>query len=315
MEQKTQDKDVLQWHPAFFAGIQIELEEERGNLIFENEHQLGKKPMEIDVLIIKKEKALPIKKNIGRIFRLYNVIEYKSPKDYLSLDDFYKVYGYACFYKADTGTANEIGINEVTITFVTAHYPAKLIEHLRKDRGYLIKKEEAGIYYVLGDYLPIQIVVSSQLSEEQNLWLRSLTDSLDEPERAKKLIDEYEKHKNNNLYQAVINVVMRANKKTFQEARSMCEALRELIKDELDAVAQQAMEQGITQGVEQGIEKGIEKGIASSVLDLLSDLGEIPQNLLEMIQNEKNLTTLKFYLKKAAAAESIEEFQQLIQEP
>lgn len=49
-------KEVLQWHPAFFAGIQIELEEEREYLSFENEHQLGTKPKEIDVLIIKKRR-------------------------------------------------------------------------------------------------------------------------------------------------------------------------------------------------------------------------------------------------------------------
>ncbi len=41
---------VLQWHPAFYADIQIELEAEAGLLIFENEHQLGTKPKEIDVL-------------------------------------------------------------------------------------------------------------------------------------------------------------------------------------------------------------------------------------------------------------------------
>lgn len=32
-------KPYLQWHPAFYAGIQIELEGEAENLIFENEHQ------------------------------------------------------------------------------------------------------------------------------------------------------------------------------------------------------------------------------------------------------------------------------------
>ena len=85
-------KEVLQWHPAFFAGLQIELEEEKDNLIFENEHQLGTKPKEIDVLIIKKEKDIPVRKNIGRIFRKHNIVEYKSPVDYLSIDDFYKVY-------------------------------------------------------------------------------------------------------------------------------------------------------------------------------------------------------------------------------
>lgn len=72
---ETKANEVLQWHPAFYAGIQIELEEEAANLIFENEHQLSKKPLEIDVLIIKKDRNVPIRKNIGRIFRKYNIVE------------------------------------------------------------------------------------------------------------------------------------------------------------------------------------------------------------------------------------------------
>ena len=93
---------LLQWHPAFYADIQIEFTNDTENLQFENEHQLSTKPMEIDI-VIKKNTDIPLRTNIGRIFRKYNIIEYKSPNDYLSIDDFYKVYGYACFYKADTG--------------------------------------------------------------------------------------------------------------------------------------------------------------------------------------------------------------------
>ena len=60
----TEDKNVaLQWHPAFYAGIQIELAEEAHHLQFENEHQLGTKPKEIDVLIIKKDSNVILKKN------------------------------------------------------------------------------------------------------------------------------------------------------------------------------------------------------------------------------------------------------------
>ena len=57
--------------------------------------------MAIDILIIKNETKHKVKKNIGRIFRKHNIIEYKSPDDYLSIDDFYKVCGYTYFYKAD----------------------------------------------------------------------------------------------------------------------------------------------------------------------------------------------------------------------
>ena len=45
--------------------------------------------MQIDVLV-KNERHVKIQKNIGRIFRQYNVVEYKSPEDDLNIDDFYK---------------------------------------------------------------------------------------------------------------------------------------------------------------------------------------------------------------------------------
>ena len=60
---------------------------------FEDEHQLGTKPMAIDILIIKNTEGYKVKKNIGRIFRKYNIIEYKSPDDYLSIDDFTRYMG------------------------------------------------------------------------------------------------------------------------------------------------------------------------------------------------------------------------------
>ena len=119
MEPKKKETKSTYWHPAFFADIQIELKEDADNLVFESEHQLSKKPMQIDVLIIKKEKDRPVKKNIGRIFRKYNIVEYKSPGRSLGVDDFYKVYGYTCVYKADVPFADSIPVQELTITFVS----------------------------------------------------------------------------------------------------------------------------------------------------------------------------------------------------
>ena len=160
------------------------------------------------------------------------IVEYKSPTDYLSINDFYKVYGYACFYKSDTGATDAVQAEELTITLVSPGFPAKLIRHLRRNRGYSVEKEENGIYYVKGDYIPVQIVVTSQLSEKENLWLKSLTNQINGTANAEKLLDAYGKHKNDNLYKAVMNVIVRANKETFQEVKAMCEALKELMKDE-----------------------------------------------------------------------------------
>ncbi|MCF2693996.1 3-isopropylmalate dehydrogenase, partial [[Ruminococcus] gnavus] len=174
MEMQKEEAKMLQWHPAFFAEIQIELQEDAEHLIFENEHQLGTKPKEIDVLIIKKDKGRVIRKNIGRIFRQHNIVEYKSPLDYLSIDDFYKVYGYTCFYKSDTSQMDSIPIEELTITLVTGKYPRKLMHHLKTTLRYQVKKAESGIYYVTGDKIPIQIIVTKELTEAENLWLKSL---------------------------------------------------------------------------------------------------------------------------------------------
>ncbi len=85
------------WHPAFCAAVQLELETNLDQLELHTEHCLGKEPMRIDFLIIKKDSDLMIPKNFGQIFRTYNLISYKSPDDYLSVNDFYKAYGYACF--------------------------------------------------------------------------------------------------------------------------------------------------------------------------------------------------------------------------
>ena len=133
--------DKIQWHPAFDAALQIELEDEAEYLEFEPEHLLSKKPMQIDVLV-KNEKDVKIKKNIGRIFRQYNIIEYKSPDDKLNIDDFYKTYGYACLYKSETGDVDQIPATELTITFVCYHYPVKMLQKLKYDKKMSIKNIE-----------------------------------------------------------------------------------------------------------------------------------------------------------------------------
>ena len=220
---------VTQWHPAFFGSLQIEFEKEADKLIFENEHQLSTKPMAIDVLIIKKISNEPIKKNLGRIFRKHNIIEYKSPEDYLSIDDFYKVYGYTCFYKYDTQTKDEIKITDITITLVSEGYPRNLIRHLETVRKYKISKYENGIYYVTGDIIPIQIIVKKQLSKTENLWLSSLTNKLRHKEQATQLLRDYNKHRDNLLYRSVMNTIVTTNSKLFMEGNAMCKALEEIM--------------------------------------------------------------------------------------
>ena len=264
MEQSKTDKTY--WHPAFYADIQIELSEDADNLEFENEHQLGTNPMEIDVLIIKKEADRPVKKNIGKIFRKYNIIEYKSPDDSLSVDDFYKVYGYTCFYKADVPLADSISMQELTITFVAEKYPRKLICHLQETKKYTIQRSEAGIYRVHGDLIPIQIIVTKELSRRKNLWLNSLTNKLSETENARHLVADYINHRKNNLYRSVIETIIRANWKTFEEVNGMGDIFMEFVQEKFDRKLKEAVEEE-TEKIKKQLTKSVTESVTKSVIE------------------------------------------------
>ena len=246
----AETRQKIQWHPAFVAATKIEFEDEQEKLKFESEYQLSKKPMQIDLLILKKVGNMSIHKNIGKIFKGNNVLEYKSPTDYMGIDDFYKVYGYACFYKADAEGMNSIAIDDIMISLISKKYPRKMMEHLKLDRGYTIKKEEEGIYYVEGDIFPIQILVTSRLSKEKNLWLSSLTDQI-ERDRIQKLMEIYLKNRNNPLYKSVMTIIANANKNKFKEESNvksadeiLVEICKEVKEEKINALNRTLIEEG-----------------------------------------------------------------------
>ena len=88
------------WHPAFCAAAELELRDNREDLSFNREYNLSKESLQIDLLVIKKPPHVKVKNEIGHIFRQHNVVEYKSPKDSLNIDDFYKTLAYAFLYKS-----------------------------------------------------------------------------------------------------------------------------------------------------------------------------------------------------------------------
>ena len=82
-----------QWHPPFCASMQLELKEYKSILEYLMEYALSTKPLLIDLLVIKKLQGIEIENEIGRRFRTHNVIEYKSPDDNLSIEDYLKTIG------------------------------------------------------------------------------------------------------------------------------------------------------------------------------------------------------------------------------
>jgi len=210
------DEERIPWHPAFVEALQMELQEYQDVLEFHPEYQLTSEPLRIDCVVIKKVKDVVIKKNIAVIFREWNLLEYKSPDDYVSVADFYKVYGYACLY----ASFSKVPITSLTVSFIESHYPHKLLDHLKNERNYSVAETGSGIYTVSGDILPIQIIDSRRLSAEENLWLKNLSKEL-EYTAITQVDKEINRQGKAARLAAYWNAIMHANPAAIQEAIEM----------------------------------------------------------------------------------------------
>lgn len=132
----------IQWHPAFYSALRLEFKGDKESLSFYDEFQLTGKPLQIDCAVIRVKQGCRIKNEIGHIFRKHNLFEYKSPRDNLSIDTFYKTIAYAYLYRVLPGHVNEIPVDEITITMVRDREPVKLFAELKKE-GYQCQKTAA----------------------------------------------------------------------------------------------------------------------------------------------------------------------------
>ena len=283
------EKTKLQWHPAFGAALRITLQDEMKYLEMHEEYLLSKKPLQMDVLIIKKLKDIPIRKAIGQIFRKHNIIEYKSPGDGLSINDFYKVYGYSCIYQSNTDRVKEIDPEELTLTFACSHYPRKFLRHLETVRGMRAEYQGGGIYYLKGDPIPMQLLITPKLTYKENYWLQSMRTDLQAGEEIRKLVREYEKHRKSKDHAAVMDLITRANWKQMEVEKKMCDALKELFAEEL----KEADSRGRTEGIEQGIVRGKREMIlaflkAGAGIDIIKEASGLNEEQIEAIRREMN---------------------------
>ena len=130
-----------------------------------------------------------------------------------------------------------------------------------------IELEAERIYYVSGPKIPIQVIVTQQLSKEKNLWLRSLTDRIKDKEDMKRLLNEYREKQKNPLYESVMQMIVRANEEKFKEADCMCEALNRIIQDQIEEKIRNSLQAGYDEGYGMGMQQG-EHSINSLILCL-----------------------------------------------
>ena len=231
----------IQWHPAFYGAAELEFLSNKGDLEFQREFKLGKEPIRMDLLIIKKLTDIRIENELGHIFKKYNVVEYKSPDDALSIDDYYKTVGYACLYKGLGETVDQIPAHELTVSIFRESYPRQMFRAM-KNLGMEIKERYPGIYYISGGQFlfDTQVVVTRQLGQETHQTLRVLSKHVEEEDvrafvgRAMRVSKSGER---NNI-DAVLQASVSANKEIYEAIRRrdkvMCEALRELMKEDFE---------------------------------------------------------------------------------
>lgn len=255
----SEQEKLTQWHPAFCSAIELTFRDDAEYLQYEREKTLNTKPLEIDLVVIKKTSGIELKHAIGKLFRENNIMEYKSPGDELSLNVLCKVAAYAMLYKAYETEDRKVPFGSLTISLVRMGRPEKLLSQL-EELGYTIRNTSPGIYYVTGDtfHIPLQIVVTRELPEADNLWLKAIQNNVNE-ETAKLLVREFGRtdisEHEKNLIDSVMQVSVSENADLYdnvKEDENMCQALLDLMKPEID----QAVTQAVTQAVDQAKAEG-----------------------------------------------------------
>ena len=88
-----------------------------------------------------------------------------------------------------------------------------------------MESQDKGIYYLTGDAIPIQLLLTRELTQEENFWLKNLR----------------------------MDLITRANWTEMEVERKMCDALKELFAEELKEENKRGMERGIERGRAEGI--------------------------------------------------------------
>jgi len=117
----------------------------------------------------------------------------------------------------------------------------------------------------------------------------AVTEAVDECIREDVLADFFREHKNEVIDMGIYE---------FDE-----KAYERILREESE-------QDGWEKGLKKGLEKGLAQGKAEAVLELLKDLGNIPEELRLKITMQTDPDILKKWLKAAAKAGSVEEFME-----
>ena len=180
---------------------------------------------------MKKLTSHPIPKSIAHIFKTFNLFEIKGLGSSVSIDSYYKTIGYAGLLIAQSGSKDQYSRRDISLTFLSCHYPRKLMQHLyslQKEMKLTVEKFSPGVYYVNKEIFSIQIIVTIRLLPEDYLYLHCLTDQLQNTGLINRLTDDYKLHQEQDIYIRYMHQLTTANIKMKGGSPMICEGILNL---------------------------------------------------------------------------------------
>ena len=262
MESKYMTK--IQWHPSFCSALRLEFKD-YPTLEFTQEYNLSNKPIQVDMLIIKKPENLHLANSIGEFFKAHNIIEYKSPTDHkynhFAID---QTLAYGYYYKQKALS------EDVTITLVVSKNHFNIIKWLNSRRKSYVMRHN-GIYTVNEIFgLAFQICIIEELVEDEFNWITKLSNKLsinnirDLVTNTKNLLNKSEF----DYAKSIVDTVFKANEKLLSSERKEVEGmdvLEKIFAEELDKIR--------TESEVKGEIKGEAKGRIGLISQFISDYG------------------------------------------
>lgn len=252
--ENTMEDTKIQWHAAFVSAMDLELAQNRSDLEYYKEYNLNTKPLEVDLLVIKKDAGIEITNEIGKLFRGHNIVEYRSPDDHLNIDSFYKAGAYASLYKSYGKTVDERRAGDITVTLVRERKPSGLFTYF-KEHDITYTNPYKGIYQVTNTVLfPTQIIVTKELNSKEHVWLKALSGQM-EKQQMRELLEKIEKLDlkiDRELADSVLQVSIGANKQVVEELRgdeNMCQALLEIMEPEINKIKAEVTREVTKEGI------------------------------------------------------------------
>ncbi len=129
--------------------------------------EVGRLPKTLDAVVVADEsqRAQIVQWFPFDYFQRYNLLEFKSPTDPLTPDEYKRVIARAYLFLAEVG---ENDLREVTVTIITATKPRKVLKGVPQ----LVRfAEEASGRYISDDKLSVRVLVAPELPLERRNYL------------------------------------------------------------------------------------------------------------------------------------------------